>query len=331
MPASGPRGVLQRARSAVVPKVKQLRDRLDDNEVRQARRLVRALRSGPPDVIAFGDSNWVFLADYDTDRRSLAGMIGDGLGPDVSFHVCAGAGYHPALMRPLVRLIQMHGARPVVIVPLCVRMTSAAWITHPKYSYAMAIEAIEQIDRTTPTWRIRRSAADAGPEAFARYGSTEITTWAGTQTIQDLRGPLLDPAAHGIDETERRRLLYAYHHGERLQPDQPTLHDVEALGRALAELGTDVVAFETTVPVDEGVALWGEQFRENAAHALGLMREAFRRGYGEIDIIESGMAMSRSDFIDPADGSEHLNQHGRRRIADLIVERVRPALERRSR
>jgi hypothetical protein len=42
----------------------------------------------------------------------------------------------------------------------------------------------------------------------------------------------------------------------------------------------------------------------------------------ETEIIESGQWFAESEFIDRADGSEHLNQHGRRRLADAIVKAV---------
>jgi hypothetical protein len=40
------------------------------------------------------------------------------------------------------------------------------------------------------------------------------------------------------------------------------------------------------------------------------------------------MSADRSMFIDPADGSEHLNQRGRALIAGLLAERIRAAVAR---
>lgn len=316
-------------RSVVGPPVRRLRDRIDDLEVRNGRRLVRALKSdAPPDVVAFGDSNWLFRAGYDTDQRNLPTMLAAELGT-TSMHLCASAGYYPTLFRAYVRLIEQSDHRPVVIVPLCARLLSVAWSTHPRYTYAKAIEYLEGVEPGRPVRSIRASFPPPPAEDFARYGKTVIETWAGAMSIDDLRAPILDPEGHGLDETERRRYLYAYHHGERIDPGAHTVAEVERLGRALRALGAPVVAFETTVPVDEGVALWGEQFRENAEHSFALMRQAFRRGYGdEIDIIESGLICPRDEFIDPADGTEHLNQHGRMRIAALLADAVDAAIRR---
>lgn len=331
MAGRSPQELLRHVRRSVInPRIKKLRERLGDNEVRNAKRLLAALRSStPPDVVAFGDSNWVFRAGYDADQRNLPTMLAAELGPDVRLHVTASAGYYSTLIASYARLIELTGRKPVVIVPICARLASVAWTIHPRYTYAEAIEHIRRIEADTPTRKVKAVIPPPSPEDYARYGAAEITTWAGTMTIDELRAPLLDPAGHGIDETERRRLLYAYHHGEHVEPGAPPLQWVEAMARQLRALDTEVVAFETTVPVEEGVALWGEQFRESAENTLRLMREAFRRGYGDpIDIIECGLTMERSSFIDPADGSEHLNEHGRRKIALLLADATRAALAR---
>lgn len=313
-------------RAVIGPRVREARTRLDDDEVRNARRLVRSLRRDAPDVVAFGDSNWLFRAGYDTDQRNLGAMVSAELGERLSLQVCAGPGYHPALIRAYVRQIELSEARPTVIVPLCLRMASVAWSTHPIYTYAEAIRRIDGFGPETPVHRMRASLVAPSPADFARYESTLIRTWAGEHSIGELRALIRDPLGHGLDERDRRRLLYAYHHGEQLEPGQRTLLEVEAMGRALRALDTTVVVFETTLPVDEGVALWGEQFRENGEHGLGLMRDAFRRGYDEpIDVLDTGMSFERELFIDPADGSEHLNERGRRRMAGLLAEAARAA------
>jgi hypothetical protein len=313
-------------------RVKRTLNRLDDIEVRHARLLVRGLRSShPPDVVAFGDSNWLFRAAYDDDLRNLAAMIADDLGDDVSMKAYANAGYYSTLMRAYVRLIELSSVRPVVIVPLCARFASVAWSTHPAYTYARAIEVIDGFTDSTPTWRMRKSASPPEPSEFAAYGATRIHTFNGVQTIDELRGAILSPSEHGISDHERRKLLYAYHHGESITPDAPYLAEVTELGRALRRLGRPPVVFETTVPVDEGVALWGEQFRYNAANTLELMREALRQGYGDhLPILETGLVFDRDEFIDPADGSEHLNQRGRKRLASLVAAATREALLERS-
>jgi hypothetical protein len=312
--------------------VKEQRDRLDDREVRNARALVRALRgSSPPDIVAFGDSNWVFWAPYDEDPRSLGALLGEELGAGTSLHVCCGAGYHALLIAELLRLVADSGRRPVIVLPLCVRMAESAWRTHPNYAYDAPAAKIASFRADTPLWRMRAPAPEPTPADWARYESQVISTWAGTGPIAELREPLRDPRS-GLDETQRRRLLYAYHHGERLEPTMGSVQEVVRMGRALRSVGAPAVVFETTIPVDEGEALWGSQFRANAEHNLAVLRDALLEGYGEpLEILRTGVAFARDEFVDPADGTEHLNERGRRHMAGLLAAAVRAARQARPR
>jgi hypothetical protein len=319
------------SRARTNKRLRKLVDIYDDKEVRRARKLAVAVRSArPPDVVAFGDSNWVYCAPYDDDLRPLGTMIADALAPDAHVHVTAGAGYYPTLISAYARLIKQSGARPVVVVPLCARLTTVAWSTHPNYSYLEAIARIESFDASTPTWKMRMKAVPRTDEQFRVYGDQVISTWAGTGPISQFRDPLRDPVGHGLDEDERLRLLYAFHHGEAADPAGRPLAEVERMGRVLRDLGVEVVPFESSMPVDAGVALWGEQFRENAQRTFDLLGEAFRRGYGApIEVLRTGLVVERSELIDPSDGSEHMNQHGRARVAGHLTEAVQAALARR--
>ena len=321
--------VIRRARSS--ERLRSFVDTYDDKEVRRARKLATALRSdNPPEVVAFGDSNWIYAAPYDDDLRPLGTMIADALAP-VRVQVVAGAGYYSTLISAYLRLIAQSPVRPVVVVPICARLATVAWSTHPNYTYREAIARIESFEPSTPLGKMRMKAVPPTDEQFRDYGNQVITTWAGTGPISQFRDPLRDPAGHGLTEHERLKLLYAFHHGESIGPDAPTLAEVERMGRVLRDLGVEAVPFQTSLPVDEGVALWGEQFRQNAQNTFDLMGDAFRRGYGSpIDILPIGLVVERSEFIDPDDGSEHMNQRGRTRIAGHLVEAAQAALARRT-
>jgi hypothetical protein len=256
-------------------------------------------------------------------------MIADALAPEARVHVTAGAGYYSTLISAYAGLIKHSGVRPVVVVPLCARLATVAWSTHPNYSYLEAIARIEGFGPDTPISKMRMRTATKSNEQFRRYGAQPITTWAGTGPISEFREPLRDPAAHRLSEDERRKALYAYHHGEAADPDSRPVAEVERMGRVLRDLDVEVVPFETSVPVEEGVALWGEQFRDNAQRTFDILGDAFRRGYGSIDVLRTGFVVKRSEFIDPADGSEHMNQRGRARVAGHLVEAVQEALVRR--
>ena len=96
------------------------------------------------------------------------------------------------------------------------------------------------------------------------------------------------------------------------------------LGQRVKDLGLKAVVYQTPIPIEKGSELLGPRMAERAAQSFALMNEAYRLGAGaDAHIIECGTSFSTSEFIDPDDATEHLNEFGRRRLTDLIVAEVK--------
>lgn len=304
-----------------------LRNRLDNLEVRRARIMMERLRTGTVDVLAIGDSTWAFTAPYDEDPRHLAVMVADGLGDTTTMHAVVGAGYNANLIDAYLGLAQRGGFRPVVIVPLTVRLVTVAWGTHPNYTYRGAVSAIGQMPGDLPLRRIRKAVRPPSVADFDAYDSLTISAFGETAPIRDFRRRLKQPEAHGLDREGREKLLYAFHHGEQVAPDSVYLEAIRKMGRRIAGMGSPVVAYETPVPVIRGEELHGPEFRRRALANQESVRQAFREGFGgPVEILETGTIFPTEEFIDPEDASEHVNARGRSRLADLIVEATNRAL-----
>lgn len=286
------------------------------------------MRTAPPDVVYFGESTSLFTSPDDADQRSLVQLVDDELGPTTSLHPITGAGYHVRLFEAYSRLLLSGPHRPVVVVPLWVRSSFAAWAQHPSYGYERALASIRQVDPAAALWRIRAVVAQPVPRDWARLNECPHPTLVGDFPVGRYREALRDSAGHGLDDRARLRLLYAFHHGAAIDPDGPYLDDVTRLGRTLRKLGCPVVVYQTPVPVEQGVELLGAAIRELAEANFALLGEAFQRGYGPIDIPCTGTSFATSEFIDPADGSEHINEKGRLRLAEELTAGVAAALRR---
>lgn len=320
-----PNAALHRA----VPVARALRRRLDNPEVRAGRRLVERLRAGRLDVLYLGDSASVFVAPYDRDQRTLTQMILDDLGSDVAVHAIAGGGYGPALQQAYVRLIVPSGQRPLILLPECIRVAYRAWTRHPVYGYERALAALLAADPTGPTWRIR--AAIGGPTVtqMRAHDHRRHVTLAGKSTVGEHRRPLKDPAGHRLTDQQQQQLLYAYHHGARLQ-DGEGMPKTLALGRELAEHHFAVVAYQTPVPVQRGAELLGEALVELVRRNFHDLDDAFAQGYGRHRVLQTGRAFDTADFVDHTDATEHLNERGRLRLAATLSGAVRARLAQRT-
>lgn len=296
--------------------------RMDNPEVRRARRLARLSRKGKLDVLYLGDSATSFIAPYDSDRRPLHAMIRDNLTAFGQFHTVCGGSYNPPLYSGYLRQVVPDAPPPLVIMPLCARVHTAPWIEHPVYGHKRAAAFLRNVDSSTPLRRIRLGLPLAGPDEWEQFYAVPHPTWAGELKIGEYVRRLKQAPERDED---RARLLYAYHHGGEVQCGA-SLEAVTNLGRELRDRDVRVVVYQTPVPVEKGEELYGPRFRELARDNFAKLDAAFTKGYGDIGILQTGTTFSTAEFIDWYDGSEHLNQVGRLRLAEEIGVAARAAL-----
>ncbi len=305
-------------------KVRRGLSRVDDADVRKARRLARRSRSGDLDVVYFGDSLTSFVAPNDQDSRPLHRMIRDSLDPATSMHITHGGSYAAPLYSGLLRLIEASPSRPVVILPLCIRVRTVPWMDHPVHGRKNAIDFLSRLDPDAALWRIRKGFQPASRADWAAFHALPHPTWAGDWVVGDYIDKLKYSPEH---DDEWVKLLYAYHHGGRV-PQGLALDQVAMLGKQLRRLGLPTVAYETPVPVVKGEEFYPD-FRALADKNFADLREAFVAGYGsDAVVLRTGTISGTEEFIDWRDASEHLNEFGRRRIARSITDAARLALTR---
>ncbi len=290
-----------RAVSRLVSSAGRLRDRLDHPQLRDARRILRT----SPDVVFMGESVLNFVGPDDADPRTLARMVADGL-PGLTTLALHGGGYHAELLTEYVRLLATRPSRPkVVVVPLWLRGRLLPWIEHPRFGHAEAMRRLRALEPSTPPWRVRGSLRRETSADFERYYALPYTSLLGERPIGDYARPLKRP---GMDPAERLRVLYAFHHGcTGAARGAGRGHRAR---RGAPGPGCASFAYETPVSVQTGERVLGPDFRSTVAENFAAMGRAFGG-----DVIETGTAFGEDEFIDPADGSEHLNERGRTRLA----------------
>ena len=302
----------------IAHKVRTQIGRVDNAEVRKARKMARLTRRGALDVAYLGDSTAIWVAPDDEDRRPLHQMIRDELELGSRMHAIYGGSYNPPLFSGVLRQIEARGGRPVILVPLCVRMSTEPWVKHPVHGHQAAATFLASLAPGTPAHRIRMGLPKPTPADWDRFHAIPHPTWAGESlVVGDYVSRL-----RGMAELDENwvRLLYAYHHGGVIQ--EGPLNVVTRMGEQLRELGLPTVAYQTPVPVEKGSEYYGPGFRELAEQNFERLNAAFHAGYGPIDILETGTIFETREFIDYRDGSEHLNEHGRHRLAAAISAEI---------
>jgi hypothetical protein len=294
--------------------------RLDNPELASARRLLKRMRVDPPDVLWLGDSTTIFLAPGDRDRRRLADVVADELGPSVSMHVISGAGYHSGLHRAYLELLRGQPGRPVILHSLWVRGRFQPWIHHPTYGHEAVLPRVQALDHSTAPWQVWASIPRPGRDAFARHAQMPHTTLRGPGRVADYVDPL---RGSGLDPQQRIEMMNMFHHGARLEPDTPSLGPVTALGRSARELGRGTVAYYNPVCIERGVEVLGTEFRPHVLRNHAILEAAYRAGAGpEATVLSYLPEFVKAEFMDPELADEHLGERGRRRLGREIAEAV---------
>ena len=306
-------------------RVKRGLNRIDNPEVRNARRLVKVMRSNPPDVLYLGESLANAVGLDDKDPRRLSQMVADELEGTATVFTVADGGYSPELFEAYLRLVEGTPARPLVLHTMGPRILHPL-IAHPTYGKLQALPVIRSLDPGGSTWRMRASLPRATSEDFERYYALPHPTIMG----DDLKvGDYVKPLKNGaLEPKERLRILYAYHHGARLTPETPSLEAYTGLGRRLRSMGCKTVAWLAPIPIPIGIELFGPEFEQLTYENWDVMKAVYLEANPGATIIEAGDIFGLDQFIDVTDGTEHLNDVGRRKTAALLAAGIRQELGR---
>lgn len=301
-------------------------DRIDNEPVRLARHLLEALHDTPIDVLYLGDSTSSFVAPYDTDRRRLPQMVADALGASVRVHVVKGASFNANMYEAYLRLLRATDQRPLVIASLAVRSHTPTLTRHPVHGHHRALATIRSIDASRGAWRVHGAWPPPTQADFDVFHQVPHATLLGQGTMGTYRERLAALEDAGNHEAYLC-VLYDYLHGGCVPAGPEGLEAVTRLGSTLRSFGCCAVVYQLPVPVERGAELLGAGFRTRAEANLSALEEAYRHGAGhDALVVGHGTRFPTGEFLDPADGTEHLNAAGRAHLAGLIVDAVRGRL-----
>lgn len=310
------------ARAKLAPTARALRARYDDPEFRQARLLLKRVRSAPPAVLHFGASESIFISPEDEDLRALPGMVRHGLPDPSGYHPVIGAGYPPRLVETYLRLAQPFLAQPpIVLVTIPVRIGYAQWYEHPRYGYGRSLQRVKRLSSKVPPPLVRRRPVRISAEEMAEYDAKPLPSFLGNHPRSYYRERLRRPDAFGLDADDTDRLRYAFYWGGVDDVIDVFLEEVRSLGQYMSDMGIKVVPYHVPIPFEQGRRIWSG-FPEFVTPNVQSIEDAFRKGYGDVQFGSAGLSMSEECFIDPGDASEHIRDRGRRILAHEILEMV---------
>lgn len=291
-----------------------VRARVDGLEFRTARALLRCAEDGPIDILYLGDSmNYAF--GVEGGATTLGEMLAEEFGEHVNIFTIAGGGYHPGLWHAYLSLLSPAQSPRLVIHALGTRIPMRPWAEHPLYHYRQQIEVLRSVAAGAPRRRLHGGFPPPARADIRAYQELRYETLLGNHTLREYQR-----LCSSGEERERVRSLYAFHHTGLLTDDAPGFPALRDFGAELAARDCHVLAFHAPVCMPRGRELLGPEFETIVRHNTAALERTYRTHLGDDAVVlPLTEAFAPSEFVDPDDASEHLNGHGRRRLAKLLV------------
>lgn len=295
-------------------KVRGVRQRHIDFQLRQLEAIRKRIIRGEVDVLVLGDSSCLFGSPHDTDPAMIPELIGRELGVRVAHF--SGAGYSAPLHAEVLRILGTLDERPQAVVSsVCVRTSMMKQVVaNPVYGYRSTLEVLAGIKTGRHRIRSLGRGFQASPEDYAAYEAEPVTThWSGETTLGALRSKLVGQGAPPWPpEVEATR--FDFFHGEVLGPDHPRLELWREFGRQALAYGVPVVSYQTAESAERGELHYPGEFAARMQENRRLVADAVRETAGpQTPILDPGLV--DADYADSRDASEHFALSGRLKVA----------------
>jgi hypothetical protein len=210
----------------------------------------------------------------------------------------------------------------VIIVPMSILMATTHWLAHPVLGYQQAsTEMRELISRGGPRPKRLQKASDSDWEAYDHLPAPSLI--GARRTVGELRLiTAANPTTRWQQAVRLRHLMDSYN-AERLEPDSIGVRMVAEMATTIREQGLNSVAYIPPINLDVSDKTLGPDSRAHILRNAELLVTSYADAAGGSGrVVNAVDQCAVGDFADPL----HLTESGRRRVALLIAEAIRPYL-----
>lgn len=289
--------------------------------------------TNPPRVLLLGDSVAERVSWNDYDDRTLAELVINNLKGKTDIASISYGGFTLDVFYHLLLALEKMKYKPrLVVLPINMRNFSPQWDIEPTWQFKPEIEQIKRFisepSLIPSIEQVRRETIP--PEVFNAFDATPVEfALSPFDRIAQFR--LLVNASPATEEQRRFRLqqIFIFHYTNRLVQGHRKLMALENILKLLQEQRIPFLAYITPLNVDAGVRWVGTEFsaalHENVRMVSSLVGEYLTDGKSVfMDWSES----MRSEYFFHADNAtEHLNETGRKMLAESIAGEVSALIE----
>ena len=276
-------------------------------------------RAGPA-LLVLGDSVYYRVSKYDTDRRTLSQLLYARLQESGLDAVCLNySAYHPGVYAALLGALSRMPNRPAkVVLPINLRCFSPQWYLQPGNLFA---EEIHILDVYSPTKLIPEVTRQSNPDAVETFDATTVFyPDSPLNTIGQFRFIAKAESRSDYQEAWKERQIAIFHYLHPLAPDHPHLLAAVEMVQRAARMGIKPIVYLTPINHRHGVRAVGERFEQLISENVSTVRQALQESAEASGglFLDWSRAFEDDLFFHPGERTEHLNQAGRLRLAELV-------------
>jgi len=308
----------------------RIREQLERYPFPHLERLIEEYdRGSAAEVLYFGDSVVERVSRDDRDSRTLGEMTAAALAGRKCVLCLSHSAFHMGVFRHLCgAVLRMRRQPKMVVLPVNLRSLSPQWDLNPEWQFDEEIAALKRYAAAGGAPRIRRITP--GPKAFREFYDTPIRARGSDfKTVGEFRRLIAEKPEAAEERRLRSSQIFAFHYLCAIGRDHRRLSQLDETLRVLSERGVRVLAYSTPVNYEAGVRFCGPVFestvRENAETVAGVVNR-----YADTRLVSWSdwtCSLSSRRFFHDDCATEHLNENGRRELADWIAGEVRASRE----
>jgi hypothetical protein len=247
--------------------------------------------------------------------------------------VVSWSAFRPDVYLSLCRVLAITRSRPrLLILPVNLRCFSPQWDRNPEFDFAREIAAIETFRRHPEHGVPRLTPTKDLPRSYWKWREFRRTPVRypvpAPERVAGFLEAIASRPADARTAEARWRQIFVFHYLHPVAEEHRQLRFLEETLRQLGELRVPVLAYLTPVNHEAGVRLLGDAFvsQVSATVATVLRRMAdvaaavgALPGAPRPTVADWGFLLGEDCFFHRNEPTEHLNERGRRRLADALA------------
>lgn len=275
-------------------------------------------------ILFLGDSVVERISWHDTDKRTLDQMTRDLLSGKKSLVSIAKAAYHFNIYFHLLNVLRAMRHRPeIVILPINMRCFSPPWDLNPAWQFEEEIQFLKAYPETRriPAIRINAQTLPFSEQDWNTEFDFPFTDLKRVGQYFDLVNNI-PPDAEG--KFHRRKQVYIIHYLKSLPREHRRLYELIKILDLLKELKICTLIYITPINFQGGVRHVGEGFMEGVRKNANLVQDIVQPYAldGQIRFMDLQEYLTAEYFFHTDETTEHLNQSGRMKLAQVLAHEI---------